>query len=150
MEQNKDSEKAKRSNFDEIIKQKFGDSIALPKTLPRVEQSDELAFDPRDDDKAEPIGWLDGDPVNINGTPVFENSLSDILKNAEVLLPQGVLNTIMYDVEFSDRATKEYAANTIAESLYSTVDSNGHSRAVLESILDHTKDDRAIDKADKY
>ena len=61
-----------------------------------------------------------------------------------------LLNTIMYDVEFSDGATKEYAANTIAESLYSTVDSNGHSRAVLESILDHTKDDRAIEKADKY
>ena len=56
----------------------------------------------------------------------------------------------MYDVEFSDGATKEYAANTIAESLYSTVDSNGYSRAVLESILDHAKDDRAIDKADKY
>ena len=89
MEQKKDFEKAKRSNFDKIIREKFGDSIALLMTLPRVEQSDELAFDPRDNDEAEHMGWLDGDPVNINGTPVFENSLSDILINAEVLLPQG-------------------------------------------------------------
>jgi len=69
-----------------------------------------------------------------------------MLNYAEVLLPQGenmqsakvqgrskdldwntigsfadnpLLNSIIYDVEFPDGAIKQYAANTIAESLYS-------------------------------
>ncbi len=32
---------------------------------------------------------VDEDHVDQNGTPVFENSFSDTLINAEVLLPQG-------------------------------------------------------------
>ena len=108
--------------------------------------------------------------------PVFENSRGDTLINAVVLTPHGeeltkakvkgrhvnngqilgkynfnyTLNSIIYDVLFPNGSLKQCAAITIAESLYSTLDSEGHSEAVLYCILEHAKDDRAIDKADKY
>ena len=45
---------------------------------------------------------------------------------------------------------KQYAANTIAEASYSIIDDKGHSKAIFERILEHSKNGKAIDKADKY
>ena len=56
----------------------------------------------------------------------------------------------MYGVLFLDGAVKQYAANTTAQSIYFTLDSEGHSKSVLDCILERSKDDRVIDKADKY
>ena len=61
-----------------------------------------------------------------------------------------VLNSIIYDVLFPDGVVKQYSANTIAQSLYSTLDSEGYSKSVLDCILEHSKDDRAIDKANTH
>ena len=61
-----------------------------------------------------------------------------------------VLNSITYDVLFPDGVVKQYTANTIAQSLYFTLDSEGHSKSVLDCILEHSIDDRAIDKANKH
>ena len=109
-----------------------------------LSDTDDFDYDPRESDGDEPIGWIDGDPIEPNGTPVFENSRSDTLINAEVLLPQGediitakvkgrhvtengevvgkyntnpTLNSIIYDVSFPNGAVKQYAANTIAENV---------------------------------
>ena len=54
-----------------------------------------------------------------------------------------VLNSIIYDVLFPDGVVKQYAANTIVQSLYSTFDSEGHSKSVLDY-------DRVIDNTNKY
>ena len=35
------------------------------------------------------VVWLDGDHLDTNSYPIFENSLSDTLINAEVILPYG-------------------------------------------------------------
>ena len=78
--------------------------------------------------------------------------MADLLINAEVLLLRGEaqqmpkiirqsidingniigylyktpsLNSLVYDVEFSDGAVKQYAENVIAENLLSRVNSNG-------------------------
>ena len=37
-----------------------------------------------------------------------------------------MLNTLMYDVEFPDGATKPYAVNMIAENIHNSVDLDGH------------------------
>ena len=60
------------------------------------------------------------------------------------------LNSIIYDVSFPNGAVKQYAANTITDALYLIVDNEGHSNAVLYYILVHSKNDKAISKADKY
>ena len=42
-----------------------------------------------------------------------------------------ILNTLIYDVEFTDGVTKQYAANFIAENILSGVDKEGyHSKMV--------------------
>ena len=120
---------------------------------------------------------VDEDPVDQNGTPVFENSFGDTLINAEVLLPQGedlqkarvmkrrintdgneigtydsnpLLNSIIYEVKFPDGTVQDYGANVIAENLYSQLDEDGHRQQVLDCILEHSKDDTAVPKAEKY
>jgi hypothetical protein len=40
----------------------------------------------------------------------------------------------------------EYAANVIAENLYSQVDDEGHHQVMIEDIVDHKKDSSAVTK----
>ena len=55
--------------------------------------------------------------------------------------PNPILDTSIYEVEFPDGATKEYAANTILENiLYTTTD--GFSTSLLECIIEHRSLDR--------
>ena len=173
-----ESEKLKRSQFVENITRILGDSLSTPPSTVKPESSDPFAFDPRESDDAEPIGWLDGDPIDPSDKKaIFEHSLSDVLIGADALLPQGekltsarvksrhidengditgqydtnpLLNSLIYDVEFPDGTVREYAANIIAENMYSTIDENGFSKLILDCILDHSKDDSAVSKADKY
>lgn len=124
-----------------------------------------------------PIHEIDEDPVDVDGTAVFEKPITDHLINAELQLPQGeklqsakvigrskdidgniigtydhnpILNTMIYDVEFPDGAVREYSANVIAENIYAQVDVEGHSYNILDGIVDYKKASNAIDKADKF
>ena len=87
--------------------------------------------------------------VDYNGLPVLQQLVIDRLLNNQVYLPQGdsttvskfarrildedgklvgtysdntILNTLMYDVEFPDGATKPYAANIIADNTHNSMD----------------------------
>ena len=61
------------------------------------------------------------------------------------------LNTIIYEVEFSDGQVKEYAANCIAENMLTQVDSDGYSLTMMKGIIDFKKDDAAaVDKQDGF
>ena len=60
------------------------------------------------------------------------------------------LDSILYDLLSPSGAVNKYAANKIAETLYFTLDSDGHSKAVLDCILEHSKENRYIDKAERY
>ena len=53
------------------------------------------------------------------------------------------LDTQKYDVEI-DGIPHEYAANTIAENLYSQVDSEGRHQLIFHEIIDDRKNDEAI------
>ena len=173
-----DSEKRKRDEFNSGIKKRLGDSMSFPSAPIKPESCNPLDFDPREHDEDEPLGWVDGDPIDpSDGKASFEHSLSDTLIGAEVLLPQGealksarvksrhkdgdghvvstfdenpLLNSLIYDVEFPDGTIREYAANIIAQNMYSTLDENGFSKLVLDCILDHSKESSAVSKADKY
>ena len=61
-----------------------------------------------------------------------------------------ILNTKIYDVMFPDGSVSQYAANIIAENIYSQIDEDGYRYQLLESILDHRKDGRAIPKSEGY
>ena len=62
-----------------------------------------------------------------------------------------ILNTMSYEVEFSDGQVKEYSANVIAENMVSQVDEEGFSTALMEAIVDCRKDSSAaVPKSDKH
>ena len=60
-----------------------------------------------------------------------------------------ILDTRIYEVEFPDGTTKEYAANVIAENMYSMCDPNGRQYQLLEAITDHSYDQTEV-KGDRH
>ncbi len=101
----------------------------------------------------------------------------DSLISAEVILPQGdtlvpavvtsrkrdpngnpigtpnsnpLLDTRVYNVTFPDGQTDAYAANIIAQSIYSKVDLEGHRYRLLDEVINHHKDESATPLGDKW
>ena len=62
--------------------------------------------------------------------------------------PNPLLDTREYEVEFPDGSIDVLSTNTIAENLYSQVDQEGNSYAVLAGIVDHRKDNSAVHSDD--
>jgi hypothetical protein len=56
-------------------------------------------------------------------------------------------DTREYEVEFTDGTVERYAMNVIAENMYAQVDNEGNMFQLLDEIMDHKKDDTAIDTA---
>ena len=70
--------------------------------------------------------------------------------------PQGIsdknpiLDTRKYEVEFNDGEVLEYAANVIAENLYSQIDEEGKRHVLFDSIIDHKEDRLITGKVDTF
>ena len=168
-----ETEKRKRKIFDDIILKKLGDSVCKP------EKPIADAFVPYENEVDPAPVQLpdDNDPIDKDGTSVFEKPITDQWINAELKLPQGellrnarvlgqskdgngepigeydpnpLLNTTIYDVEFPDGEIREYAANVIAENMYVQVDSEGYRYQLLDSILDCEKTSSAVEIDDLY
>ena len=61
------------------------------------------------------------------------------------------LNSITYEVEFSDGQVKGYLANFITENMLTQVNINGYSLTLMEEIADYLKDEpMAVSKEDKH
>ena len=156
-----------------IITCKLGTSITFPtKPLPK----DHVPYS----DYCEPdlVNLSDDNgPVGSNGNDLFEQHIADRWIHTELHLPQGeefksvkvvgrsiddngnvvekyddnpMLNTLTYDVEFSDGEVQEYSANVIAENMYTQVDTEGFHHNLLEVILDYKKESNAVEKDDMY
>ena len=61
-----------------------------------------------------------------------------------------LLDSSVYEVEFEDGTVERYHANIIAEHIYSQIDGDGYGRTLLDEIIDHRRDDTAIDAADGF
>jgi Reverse transcriptase (RNA-dependent DNA polymerase) len=61
-----------------------------------------------------------------------------------------LLDTREYAVEFRDGRVESLSANMIAKNLYSQLDEEGKRHLLLADIVDHRRDERAIDKADAF
>ncbi|KAI2513194.1 Reverse transcriptase (RNA-dependent DNA polymerase) [Fragilaria crotonensis] len=61
-----------------------------------------------------------------------------------------ILDTRTYEVEFPDGQTAELAANIIAQNMYAMCDTEGNQYLLLAGIVDHRKDDSAIERPDMY
>ena len=175
----RDTEVTKRNEFDAAIKKRYGNSFSIPKDFgSNPQDSDDGGYFELPFDEVTPkIPDADNNAVDSTGRPLSPCSVADTLVNAEVLLPQGedlrlakvvrrsldgdgnsighqndnpILNTMLYDVEFPDGAIQPYAANTIAENILQQVDADGYHSQLMECILEHKKNERAVEKKDQY
>jgi hypothetical protein len=62
----------------------------------------------------------------------------------------SILDTHLYEVRFEDGSSKEYAANAIAENLYSQVDPEGNEFLLLDEIVKFRKKANAVSRKDMY
>ena len=64
--------------------------------------------------------------------------------------PNPILDTRTYEVEFPDGQTAELAAIVIAQNMYAMCDIEGNQYLLLAGIVDHRKDESAIERADMF
>jgi hypothetical protein len=173
------SEARKRAQFDEAISAKLGDSFTMHPLPARVSnpQDGGTTYVPYEDDEEHSATVPEADALDSSGKPVNQQSMTDLLLNAEVLLPRGesmqmakvvkravdndgrlvgtfnenpTLNSMIYDVEFPDGVTKQYAANIIAENILYQVDSNGRHSQILDAIVSYKKSKAALSKDNAF
>ena len=179
-EWNSATEEKKRSVFTALIEAKLGSSVTpmLPRTTdPDEDGIDELSDDEIDPDEPPRIVPDMDDIVDANGQLLNQQPAYDLMINAEVFVqkeggmesgtvrqralgPDGrvvgeynqnpVLNSLIYEVEFSDGQVREYAANVIAESMLTQVDADGFSTSIMDGIIDFRKDANAVSKNDRW
>ena len=61
-----------------------------------------------------------------------------------------MLDARIYDVMFPDGAVQQYAANAIAEDMYTQVDLEGYQHMMMDCIIDHKSDSKAVKKEDTF
>ena len=171
-------EVAKREAFTISIRAILGDSMSAPVNPMSDDPCDDWDLEMYEDDVDGGAPSIpEADFVDAAGKPVLQQSFTDTLINAEVLLPHDestalatvlrrtvdengrmigtyndnpLLNTMVYDCVFPDGTTKEYAANIIAENIYNNVDFDGYASSSSYVIVDHKCSGDAIRMEDKY
>ena len=159
----------------------MGTSINPPPTMVDLDQTTEETTKQNDldDEMDEPVESPDHEDIlDSMGRILEQQPAFNKIINAEVMIQNGdemamgkvvrqsldsdsrmtgtyhdnpFLNTITYDIEFSNGQVKEYGANIIAKNMLTQVDSDGYSLSLMDSIIDHSKDpSQAIPMEDKY
>ena len=59
-----------------------------------------------------------------------------------------LLDTAEYEVEFEDGSVEKYSANIIAEHIYAQLDDDGHTKMLMDEIVDHRSDASAVQLSD--
>ena len=166
--------KSKLVELDLAVAEKIGNSIAdvddaLIGLFPQVPE--DIFLPDAENGDHEPVDGADTLPEADDFTP----EAYDEYLTAEVLLPNmgemtkakvigrkrdadgnpiglrnanPLLDTRQYEVEFADGATDVFAANLIAENIYSQVDAEGNSYSIMSEIIDHESDGSAVQKDD--
>ena len=61
------------------------------------------------------------------------------------------MNSLLYEVEFTDGSVREYSVNLIAENMLTQVDEEGYFLTVVKAIINHKRNLAvAVDKADGF
>ena len=148
----------------------YGDSINFPPFPIKMEDIDLVPYE-YDGEKNTPQSIPETEAVDSTGLPVLQQPVTDRLLNNKVYLHQGeimqvanfarrildedgkivgtysdnpMLNTLMYNMEFPDGATKPYADNMIADIIHNSVDFDGHRSRPFGEILNYCKTSNAV------
>ena len=177
LEKQTDANKERMQEFSEKIANKFKESHLLSgKDRPSLEDWEDLLED--DEDFAAEFNRLFDNEDVPEADDKFDPDSYDHYLNMEITVDQGgehpqlarvtkrlrdhngnpvgtandnpILDTRMYEVEFIDGHKQAMAANVIAENLFALVDEEGHRHLILDSIVDHRKNDAAVIKEDAF
>ena len=160
--------------YDVNIKDKLGDSMSVPMKKRRNEPREWI---PYEDDEVDPIEMPENevlDNFNISLTDALINAeflfhrredCDGPLVNARVVRKLTDkngnlighankdinLNTIMYEVEFANGTRAAYAANVIAQEIYSSVDAEGRKEQIIDEIIGYDRDKNyAVSKGKEF
>ena len=163
------------ATFDALIERRWGTLMNPPKeTEPKTKTFNQYEDD---NEPMHPSTEIE-DTVDTNGKILNQLPAYDKLLNAEVQIQleedytigkvkrctlgsdgmvsgkydnNPFLNSITYEVEFSDGQVKEYLANLLAKKMLTQVDVNGYSLTLMEGIVDYLKDESmAVSREDKH
>jgi hypothetical protein len=161
-----------REKFNDAVEKALGDSFKYEdfSNDPELESLGTPSFEPYEDDEGR-------QPAKLEDDNEADPDTYDQYVGAEVVLPIGdkmmnakvrgrkrqsdgtlrgkahsnpILDTRTYEVEFVDGQRTELAANVIAENMFTQCDSEGNQYLLLAGIVDHRKDNSAVDKRDMY
>ena len=163
--------------LDESIARKLGDSLAdadMDKELldsyeappPDLFESEPDAVDEPEDERLTAVEADDHTPEEMDeyltaqvlvnrGDQKIRGTVVRRLRDVDNI-PVGkrnanpILDTRVYEVQFPDGSSDSYAANTLAENLYSQIDDEGRTQIILKEIVDHRSNGRAVKKDDGY
>ena len=76
--------------------------------------------------------------------------MTTVIRSVDRITTLSSILASSYEVEFPDGSVDVLTANIIAEALYSQVDDEGRTYAVLLGIVDHRKDGSAVAVDDSY
>ena len=62
----------------------------------------------------------------------------------------SMLDICVYEVEFVDGGNAEFGENAMAENMYAQCDMEGNQFQLMDCIVNHKKDDRAIMTGNQY
>ena len=160
--------KKARDEFDASVAEKLGDQMTNGDLVENGMETP--SFERYADD-------VDGETGPVPDIDDVTPEEGDTYLNAEVNLPRGeasmtgivrrrkrdadgqlrgvanenpILDTRTYEVEFPDGHVAEYAANVIAENMWSQCDLEGRQHLLMEAIVDYKTDGHAVAYADRY
>ena len=93
---------------------------------------------------------LPKDEVHLQAARVVGRAKDSNGKKIGLFNKNPILNTQVYEVIFPDGTVKQYAANIIAENIFSQVDEYGYRYQLLRNIISHKKDDTAIEIGNEF
>ena len=135
----------------ESIDQEFIDEfnkVIDDKTLPNM---DDLTIDNYNDEYINmEIGLPRGDDNELMHATVKRRKTDDDGNNIGSKNNNPILDSRLYEVEFIDGTVEALTANVIAENLLAQVDAEGHRQLMLDEIVDHRSNDKAITKEDGF
>jgi hypothetical protein len=170
VEMSNDAMTAKRAFFDAAIEKSWGPALK-PSDFADDPDLGSDEFDLYEDDEE------DGAPQQMPEADDYDTEAMDTYIHDEVVFPKGdsmksgkvtsrksdqqgkpigrahqnpFMDSRVYNVEFPDGHMEEYAANVIAEHMYSQVDEEGVQYLLLDEITDHKSDATAVAVTDTH
>ena len=158
------TEKKKRDLFDKLISKRWGISFLPPALSHKSDPDNDLLDLYENYDKPARAMPKFFDPVDYTDQLIDQHPAYNLLINSEITLPQRErLKSAKVFRRLLDPSGRsvvayhknpilntEYSANIISEKLLAQVNDEGFTLAVFNSILNHAKDDSAIEKKDFY